>query len=87
MKNRVKERIIKANLPMWLNGYPLDEMIIEDILNNHGRVIIFDNKVVAIDVGGNDSGNEFSKIEIKENPPSETGDFLLRFMLQQLFCL
>jgi GNAT superfamily N-acetyltransferase len=47
MKNRVKQRIIKANLPMWLNGYPLDEMIIEDILNNHGRVIIYDNKVVA----------------------------------------
>ena len=47
MKNRVKQRIIKANLPMWLNGYPLDEMIIEDILNNHGRVIIVDNKVVA----------------------------------------
>ena len=22
MKNRVKQRIIKANLPMWLNGYP-----------------------------------------------------------------
>ena len=47
MKNRVKQRIIKANLAMWLNGYPLDEMIIEDVLNNHGRVIIFDNKVVA----------------------------------------
>ena len=47
MKNRVKERIIKANLPMWLNGYPYDDMIIDDINHNHGRVILLNNKIVA----------------------------------------
>ena len=47
MKNRVKERIIKQNLPMWLNGYPLDKMIVDDIEHNHGRVVIIDDKVVA----------------------------------------
>lgn len=47
MKQRVKTRIINQNLPMWLNGYPLDEMIIEDIDNNHGRVVTIDEKVVA----------------------------------------
>ena len=47
MKNRVKERVIKENLPIWLNGYPLDEMIVEDIENNYGRVIEIENKIVA----------------------------------------
>lgn len=47
MKNRVKERIVRENLPMWLNGYPLDEMIIEDIENDHGRVVILNDKVIA----------------------------------------
>ena len=28
MKNKVKERVIKEGLPIWQNGYPLDEMII-----------------------------------------------------------
>ena len=27
MKNKVKQRIIEENLPIWLNGYPLDELI------------------------------------------------------------
>ena len=31
MKNNVKERIIKQKLPIWLNGYPLDEYIIQDV--------------------------------------------------------
>ena len=47
MKNRVKERIIKANLPMWLNGYPKDEIIKDDVFNSHGRVIEINDKVVA----------------------------------------
>ena len=36
MKENVKKRIIKQNLPMWLNGYPLDEYIIDDIKSNEG---------------------------------------------------
>lgn len=47
MKNRVKQRIIDAKLPMWLNGYPLDEMIVEDINNSFGRVVEKDGKIVA----------------------------------------
>ena len=39
MKNKVKQRIIEENLPIWLNGYPLDELIKEDIENNEGRVV------------------------------------------------
>ena len=47
MKNRVKQRIIKANLPMWLNGYPLDEYLTEDVMNSFGRVIELDGNIVA----------------------------------------
>ena len=32
---------------MWLNGYPLDEYIIDDIKSNEGRVIEIDGKVVS----------------------------------------
>ena len=45
--NRVKERVIKQKLPIWLNGYPLNEFIYEDINDNYGRVIELDNKIVA----------------------------------------
>ena len=47
MKNRVKERIVKENLPIWLNGYPLDEMISEDIDLQYGRVVEIDGKIVS----------------------------------------
>ena len=47
MKNRVKNRIIKQNLPIWLNGYPLDEFIIDDIEYNFGRVVEIDGKIAA----------------------------------------
>ena len=47
IKNRVKNRIIKENLPIWLNGYPLDDFIIEDIKNSHGRVVEIDGKIAA----------------------------------------
>ena len=47
MKNRVKQRIINQNLPIWLNGYPQDDFIKEDIENDFGRIIVVDNKVAA----------------------------------------
>ena len=47
MKENVKKRIIKQNLPMWLYGYPLDEYIIDDVTSNEGRVIEIDGKVVS----------------------------------------
>ena len=31
MKDLVKQRIINENLPIWQNGYPLNEVIKEDI--------------------------------------------------------
>ena len=50
MKNRVKQRIITENLPIWLNGYPLDEFIMEDIEQSHGRVIEIEGKIAAYSV-------------------------------------
>ena len=47
MKNRVKQRIINENLPIWLDGYPKDELIKLDLENNYGRVIEINGKVVA----------------------------------------
>ena len=47
MKNRVKERVIKENLPIWLNGYPLDAYIMDDINETYGRVIELNDKIVA----------------------------------------
>ncbi|MDE5856615.1 MAG: GNAT family N-acetyltransferase [Anaeroplasmataceae bacterium] len=47
MKNEVKKRIIEENLPIWLDGYPFDEMILEDIEKGYGRVIEEDEKIVG----------------------------------------
>lgn len=47
MKNRVKARVIAEHLPIWQNGYPLDEFIIEDIAKGEGRVVVLEGKVVA----------------------------------------
>lgn len=47
MKNRVKQRIIKQGLPIWLNGYPLDILIQEDLKNKHGRIVRYNGKIVA----------------------------------------
>jgi predicted GNAT family N-acyltransferase len=47
MKDLVKQRIINEDLPIWKNGYPLNEMIKDDIFKGYGRVIRIDNKVVA----------------------------------------
>ena len=45
MKNNVKKRVIESGLPMWLNGYPLDEMIVEDVQLGDARVIELDGKI------------------------------------------
>ena len=47
MKHRVKQRVLDSGLPMWLNGYPLDEMLVEDIELGDARVVELDGKVVA----------------------------------------
>ena len=35
MKDEVKQRIIDEKLPIWLNGYPINEMIKDDIDNQY----------------------------------------------------
>ena len=54
MKNNVKKRIIKQNLPMWLYGYPLDEymwlmliivMHLKNMIMGHLKWIIFKHLV------------------------------------------
>ena len=47
MKNKVKERIVKENLPIWKDGYPLDSMIIDDINSKEGRIIRINDEIVA----------------------------------------
>lgn len=47
MKNDVKIRVIKENLPIWQNGYPLDEMILEDIEKGYGRVLEENEEIVG----------------------------------------
>ena len=47
MKDAVKDRVIKENLPIWKNGYPQDFLIKEDIVNNKARIILIDNEIVA----------------------------------------
>ncbi len=47
MKERVKERIIKVNLPIWMDGYPKNNLLEEDIINNDARVIELDGKIIA----------------------------------------
>ena len=46
MKHRVKQRVTDSGLPMWLNGYPADEMLVEDIELGDARVIELDGKII-----------------------------------------
>lgn len=43
MRDEVKKRIILDGLPIWLDGYPSDELIITDIKKGYGRVIVEEN--------------------------------------------
>lgn len=47
MKNKVKQKVIDENLPIWQDGYPQDELIKEDIDNLFGRVVEVDGKIVS----------------------------------------
>lgn len=96
MKNIVKQRIIKQNLPIWKNNYPLDEMIIEDINNNEGRIVVIDNKIVAYAVFHHASKEYDKNTFKKENVYSfgrlmvldgyigkHIGDFLVKSMIEE----
>lgn len=47
MKNEVKERIIKEKLPIWLDGYPADSFIQEDIDKGYGRVVVHEKRIIG----------------------------------------
>ena len=47
IKNKVKEKVIEENLPIWQNGYPQDELLEEDIEKGYGRIIVVDKQIVS----------------------------------------
>ena len=96
LKNEVKQRVIKEGLPIWQNGYPLDEMIIEDIENNEGRIVVIDNKIVAyscfhhaikeygIGVFKKDNVQSFGRLMVSDLCVGKhVGDFLVRSMIEE----
>lgn len=95
MKNNVKQRIINQELPIWLNGYPLDELIKEDINEEEGRVIEVDNEVVAYAVFYHCSKEydhafkknnlqSFGRLMVKDGYVGKhIGDFLVKSMIQE----
>ena len=96
MKNKVKERIIKENLPIWMNGYPLDSMIKEDIEAHEGRVIKVDNQIVGYacfhhaskeygkGVFKKDNVQSFGRVMVKDGYTGKhIGDFLVHNMINE----
>lgn len=96
MKNKVKERVIKEGLPIWQNGYPLDEMIIEDVNLGEGRVVIYNNVVVAYAVFHHatkeygkglfkkDNLQTFGRVMVKDGYTGlHISDFLVKSMIQE----
>ncbi|MBE6142355.1 MAG: GNAT family N-acetyltransferase [Erysipelotrichaceae bacterium] len=96
LKNEVKQRVIKEGLPIWQNGYPLDEMIIEDIENNEGRIVVIDNKIVAYScfhhaikeygkgVFKKDNVQSFGRLMVSDLCVGKhVGDFLVRSMIEE----
>lgn len=47
LKNQVKKRILLEGLPIWLDGYPSDELIIEDVERGFGRVGIENGNIIC----------------------------------------
>ena len=96
LKNEVKQRVIKEGLPIWQNGYPLDEMIVEDIENEEGRIVIIDNKIVAYScfhhaikeygkgVFKKDNVQSFGRLMVSDLCVGKhVGDFLVRSMIAE----
>ena len=96
MKNLVKSRIIKEGLPIWKNGYPLDEIIIEDIEFHRGRVILLDGKVVAyasishvgeeygIDIFTNNNLATFGRVMVLDGYTGmHIGDLLVKSLIDE----
>ena len=96
MKNNVKKRVIESGLPMWLNGYPLDEMIVEDVHLGDARVIELDGKIVAYahychaskeyDSGTfkKDNLQTFGRVMVNDGYTGmHIGDFLVKNMIEE----
>lgn len=96
MKNNVKKRIIDSGMPMWLNGYPLDEMIVEDIEIGDARIVELDGKVVAYahychaskeyDNGTfkKDNLQTFGRVMVDDGYTGKhIGDFLVKSMIEE----
>ena len=96
MKNNVKKRIVDSGMPMWLNGYPLDEMIVEDVHFGDARVIEIDGKIVAYAHFCHASKEYESKTFKKDNLQTfgrvmvndgytgkHIGDFLVKNMIEE----
>ena len=47
MKNDVKQKVIDEQLPIWKNGYPQDELLLEDIEYGYGRILVVDGEIVS----------------------------------------
>ena len=96
MKHRVKQRVTDSGLPMWLNGYPLDEMLVEDIELGDARVVELDGKVVAYahychaskeyDNGTfkKDNLQTFGRVMVDDGYTGKhIGDFLVKSMIEE----
>ena len=96
MKNNVKKRVLESGLPMWLNGYPLDKMIIEDVHLGDARVIEVDGKIVAYahfchaskeyDKGTfkKDNLQTFGRVMVNDGYTGKhIGDFLVKNMIEE----
>ena len=96
MKNNVKKRVIESGLPMWLNGYPLDEMIVEDVHLGDARIIELDGKIVAYahychaskeyDNGTfkKDNLQTFGRVMVNDGYTGKhIGDFLVKSMIEE----
>ena len=96
MKNNVKKRVIATGLPMWLNGYPVDEQIIEDITLGDARVIEIDGEIVAYahfchaskeyDNGtfNKDNLQTFGRVMVKDGYTGKhIGDFLVKSLIEE----
>ena len=96
MKHRVKQRVTDSGLPMWLNGYPADEMLVEDIELGDARVIELDGKIVAYahychtskeyDNGTfkKDNLQTFGRVMVDDGYTGKhIGDFLVKKMIEE----
>lgn len=96
MKNQVRQRVIEEKLPIWKNGYPLDEIIVEDINNNDARVVMLNDEVIAYacfhsaikeygtGVFQKDNLFSFSRVMVKDGYTGKhVGDFLISNLIEE----